>query len=150
MTKRQRPCDPASGDGPDSATDPASQCTAVTGTPVAVDPNANTIKCQGGRLVVQNNNTGPDRECTQRHEEQHKQDWETRYGPDLCTGVDDGKLPLSGEGYDEFLRQSECRAYRVGKACREQLLTTASAADKPAIEQAIARDEAQLAANSCD
>ncbi|KHD07629.1 hypothetical protein PN36_04040 [Candidatus Thiomargarita nelsonii] len=149
MTNRQRPCDPASGDGPTSATDPRATCRIVTGTPVAVGTSANTIKCQGGRLVVQNNNSGPDRECTQRHEEQHKRDWETRYGPDLCVGVTNGHLPVGGDGYAEFLRQSECRAYQVGKSCRQTLLATASAADRPLIQRAIVRDDAQLGSNSC-
>lgn len=120
----------------------------VIGSPVAIPGNINSIVCRGGRLVVQNNNTGPDSACTQAHENQHVTDWKARYGENLCSGVSDGSLPAGGEGYAEFLRQSECRAYRVGKACRENLLKTASAADKPAIQRAINRDNAQLRANS--
>jgi hypothetical protein len=121
----------------------------VTGTPVAIPATDNSIICQGGVLVVQNNNTGPDRACTNAHESSHMADWKARYGNNLCAGVPDGQLPLGGDGYDEFLRQSECKAYRAGKACRQALLTTASAADTPAIQSAIARDDAQLTANGC-
>jgi hypothetical protein len=28
---------------------------------------------------------------------------------------------LGGPGYDEFLKQSECKAYKAGKACRESI-----------------------------
>jgi hypothetical protein len=121
----------------------------VTGTPVAIDATSNSVICKGGAPEVQNNNSGPDRACTQAHENSHIADWKGRYGDDFCSGVPDGSLPLGGDGYDEFLRQSECKAYKVGKACRENLLLTASDADKPAIQSAIDRDNAQIAANSC-
>ncbi|WP_089729126.1 PAAR domain-containing protein [Candidatus Thiosymbion oneisti] len=122
----------------------------VTGIPVAIPANANSIVCRNERLVVQNNNSGPDSACTQAHEEQHIRDWKERYGENLCQGISDGHLPVGGDGYDEFLRQSECRAYRVGKACRENLLGTAPDEDKPAIQRGIDRDDVQLRSNSCD
>lgn len=121
----------------------------VAGTPVAVDSGANTIVCRAGNLVVQNKNNGPDRACTEAHEGSHIADWKGRYGENLCVGVPDGQLPLGGPDYSEFLRESECKAYKVGKACRERLLQTAAEADKPAIRDAIARDDAQLVANRC-
>ncbi len=121
----------------------------VRGTPTPIDAGMNSIVCRAGRLVVQNNNTGPDRQCTQAHEESHIADWEGRYGQNLCQGVPDGQLPVGGDGYAEFLRQSECRAYRVGKTCRERLLRSAAEADKPAIRNAITRDDQQLRANRC-
>ena len=77
-------------------------------------------------------------------------DWKQRYGEDLCKGVSDGNLPVGGDGYDEFLRQSECKAYKVGKACREKALETAADADKPGIQNGIDRDKAQLTSHSCD
>jgi hypothetical protein len=98
---------------------------------------------------VQNNNSGPDRDCTQAHEENHAKDWKKRYGENLCQGVSDGLLPVGGDGYEEFLRQSECKSYRIGRACRKKLLKTASNADKPAIRKAIERDNAQLKKNKC-
>jgi hypothetical protein len=100
-------------------------------------------------LVTQINNTGPDRSCSQAHESSHMADWKARYGDNLCAGVPDGQLPVGGDGYAEFLRQSECKAYKVGKACRENLLKTASEADKPAIKAGITRDDAQMAVHSC-
>jgi hypothetical protein len=121
----------------------------VVGTPAPIDPGSNSIICRAGNLVVQNNNSGPDRACTQAHESSHITDWKARYGDNLCVGVPDGQLPVGGPGYAEFLRQSECKAYRVGKACRENLLRTAPAADRPAIQAGIDRDNAQLAGNRC-
>jgi len=150
MTGRTTPSDPASDNGGAPIDGTTTPCPFVTGTPVAIPPDSNSIVCQGGSLTVQNNNSGPDRECTQAHEEQHKRDWEGRYGENLCDGVSDGNLPVGGDGYSEFLRQSECDSYRVGKACRENLLASAEDADKPAIQAGIDRDDAQLAANSCD
>jgi hypothetical protein len=134
--------------------DPVQQCVSIpletTGVPAAIPSTLNSIVCRGGRLVVQNTNTGPDRACTQAHEEQHIADWKARYGKNLCSGVSDGSLPVGGDGYADFLRQSECKAYRIGKACRQKLLETASDADKPAIRRAIARDDIQLRSNSCE
>jgi hypothetical protein len=122
----------------------------VQGTPTPIPPGDNSIICKGGTLVVQNNNNGPDRSCTQAHENSHIQDWKDRYGDNCCSGVPDGSLPLGGDGYAEFLRQSECKAYRVGKACRQNLLTTAADADKPAIQAGINRDDANLQSHNCD
>ncbi len=149
LTGTEAPCDPFSDGGSDSSGGSTASCTPVQGTPVAVSTTANTIKCESGNLVVQNNNSGPDRACTDAHESSHMEDWKARYGDDLCDGVSDGELPLGGDGYDDFLRQSECKGYRVGKTCREGMLESASDADRPAIDSAIARDEAQIAAN-CD
>jgi hypothetical protein len=104
---------------------------AIVGTPSPIPPNMNSIVCQRGELVVQNNNSGPDRSCTQTHESSHLADWKARYGNNLCASVPDGRLPVGGSGYDEFLRQLECKAYKVGKECREQLLSKATDADKP-------------------
>ena len=121
----------------------------VAGTPVAIPPTSNSIVCRSGSLTVQNNNNGPDRACTQAHESSHMQDWKNRYGDDLCSGVADGSLPVGGDGYDEFLRKSECKAYAVGKACRTTQLTTAPDADKPAIQSGIDRDNAQRTSLHC-
>ena len=125
-------------------------CEKAKGTPAAIGSRINSIVCMNGNLVVQNNNAEPDRACTQAHEGSHIQDWKDRYGEDLCKGVPDGRLPVGGEGYHEFLRQSECKAYKVGKACREKLLTSADDKDKAAIQNGIDRDNAQIKSNKCD
>jgi hypothetical protein len=116
---------------------------------VDIDPTSDSIVCKGGQLTAQINDTGPDKACTRAHEESHMADWKGRYGNDLCKGVKDGQLPLGGDGYDEFLRQSECKAYKVGKACREKMLKGASDADKVIIQRGIDRDDAQLKENKC-
>jgi uncharacterized Zn-binding protein involved in type VI secretion len=126
----------------------APQETKVVGHPAAIDADANSIICKAGVLVVQNNNTGPDKSCTEAHESSHIADWKGRYGNDLCKGVPDGSLPVGGDGYDEFLNKSECKAYKVGKACREKLLKKAAAGDKTAIQDAIDRDDDQIS-NYC-
>jgi hypothetical protein len=120
------------------------------GEPTPIPAGDNSIVCHGGDLIVQNNNSGPDSTCTQQHESSHIGDWKGRYGNILCQGVADGSLPTGGPGYDEFLRTSECRAYRIGKACRVALLATATDADKPAIQTGINRDDAQLAGHHCN
>lgn len=121
-------------------------CAGKIHAPVTVvsDPNANTIVCKAGQLEVQNNNAGPDRDCTHKHEASHAADWKDRYGDDLCKGVPDGKLPVGGDGYDEFLKESELKAYKVGLSCREELLKSASDKDKPAIQKAIDRDKVMI------
>ncbi len=140
---------PSSGSGASSPVSSTTTPCPVRGTPAPIPPRDDSIVCRGGNLVAQINDTGPDRACTQAHEEQHMRDWRQRYGENLCQGVSDGQLPLGGDGYTEFLRQSECRAYRVGKQCRENALRTAADADKPTIQRGIDRDNAQLRANSC-
>jgi hypothetical protein len=109
-----------------------------------------SIVCKGGKLVVQNPSHGPDRGCSQAHEESHLKDWIDRYGSGLCKGVKDGYLPTGGEGYVEFLRQSECKAYKVGKECREKLLKKCPAKDVAAIIGGLDRDNADLKKNNCD
>jgi len=139
------------GKNPDKPSDcgATTSCPKVRGTPVTIPTSSNSIVCRGRRLVVQNNNSGPDRACTQAHEESHIADWKERYGDNLCEGVPDGQLPVGGDGYTEFLRESECKAYRVGKTCRENSLRTAADSDKPAIQASINRDNAQLRSNRC-
>ena len=119
----------------------------VVGTPAPIPPGDDSIVCRGGALTTQINDTGPDRACTVAHEETHIADWKGRYGENLCVGVADGSLPLGGPGYDAFIKQSECKAYRVGKACREKAILTAADADKPRIQAGIDRDNDQIAAN---
>ena len=119
----------------------------VAGVPQPIDPTSDSIVCSGGALVTQINDTRPDKHCTVAHENSHIADWKARYGENLCVGVADGQLPLGGPGYDEFIKKSECKAYRVGKACRETAIVAAPAADQPIIQAGIDRDNAQIALN---
>jgi hypothetical protein len=122
----------------------------VKGTATAIPPGDTSIVCKSQAVVTQGTDTGADKACSEAHERSHIQDWKSRYGNDLCKGVPDGSLPTGGDGYDEFLRKSECKAYKVGKDCRTKQLTTAAAADKPEIQAGIDRDNAQLTSNHCD
>ncbi|MDM5181540.1 RHS repeat-associated core domain-containing protein, partial [Massilia sp. DJPM01] len=92
-----------------------------------------TIMCDGkGNYVIVNNDHGSTRECTQRHEETHVKDYQKRYGVNSCMGVDaqgkpvprpKGTLPSHVVGNVDniqFMRQTECNAYRAGKTCRQQ------------------------------
>jgi RHS repeat-associated protein len=114
------------------------------------DPNDNTIICYNGKLTIQNKNKGPDRKCTGVHEYTHLQDWLKRYGDDVCKGQKNGTTPVGGDGYDEFLRQSECKAYKAGKKCREDLLKNCNEKDRDAIQRGIDRDNEQLKKHKCD
>jgi hypothetical protein len=150
-------CNPSSPKSPADVTTPVcgpvpcppTASPPVTGTPTPVSPNINSVVCQGGKLVVQNNNSGPDRACTQAHEENHVKDYKQRFGENLCQGVNDGSCPQGGDGWHEFYVQTECESYRIGMECRQNLLKTASDADKPAIQAAIERDAAQLYELGC-
>lgn len=142
------------GNGSKSAGSTTTPCAAspaapavVAGVPQPIDPTSDSIVCRGGKLVTQINDTRPDKHCTVAHEDSHIADWKARYGENLCVGVADGQLPLGGPGYDEFIKKSECKAYRIGKACREKAIVTAATADKPIIQAGIDRDNAQIALN---
>ena len=154
MSDGKAPATPASvgGGGPGGGCvapcpNPPAVPAVVAGTPAPIPPGDDSIVCKGGKLTTQINDTGPDKACTVAHEESHMADWKARYGENLCVGVADGSLPLGGPGYDAFIKQSECKAYRVGKACRENAIKTAADADKPRIQAGIDRDNAQIAVN---
>jgi RHS repeat-associated protein len=112
-----------------------------------VDPDglaASTIQCDGkGDYEVVNVNKGCDANCSRAHEESHIADWKAKYGADSCRNKKKGYLPHSGPGYDAFLKQSECKAYRIGKACREQQLNIGCKC--AALESGIMRDNSYIA-----
>ena len=89
-------------------------------------------------------NVGPDRSCTIAHETQHARDYYARYGAALCIGVPNGTLPTGGPNFDAFLKLSECKAFKVGKACRERLQRTCPPADRPIINAGIDRDNEEI------
>ena len=74
----------------------------------------------------------------------HKKDWEERYGPDLCKGVKDGHLPVGGDGYEKFRKESECKAHKAGLECREKLRKTCDPDDLSQVIAGIIRDKAYL------
>lgn len=87
----------------------------------------NTIICDGkGDYVVHIGNAHPYgvKDCTQKHEEQHVRDWKKRW-PNGCKKADGtnqpyGYLPTGGDGYDAFLKDSECAAWKIGLTCNEE------------------------------
>jgi RHS repeat-associated protein len=116
------------------------------------DPNGmlpidSTIQCNGDRTngdyEVVNLNPGCDRKCTQVHEESHIADWKQRYGAGSCRNRPRGFLPTAGPDYDAFRKQSECKAYKAGKACREKLMCKCG----PGIRSGIDRDKRQIESN---
>jgi len=116
-----------------------------------MDPNDNTLICYNGKLTIQNKNRGPDRKCTGEHEYSHLQDYLKQFGDDVCKGQKNGTQPVGGDGWEEFRRQSECKAYKAGKKCREDLLKNCpSQADKDAIQQGIDRDNEQMKKEKCN
>jgi len=79
--------------------------------------------------------------CAQ-HEQSHIKDWEQRF-PNGCKNADgtskkdDTQVPTGGEGYDDFLRQSECKAYKIELACEQKLQETAGKDCKPDIDSIV-------------
>jgi hypothetical protein len=91
--------------------------------------SSNTIICDGsGSLTVHESTNYPYgvQECTVKHENVHKQDWYDRYGKDVCKGRKMGDLPHfdppGKQAYSAFLKASECKAWKVGEACRKEKL----------------------------
>ncbi len=89
----------------------------------------NTIICDGsGSLKIHEatNYMHGVQECTRKHEGQHRKDWYARYGADICRGRANGDLPHydpPGKGtYADFLKKSECKAWKVGQKCRKEKL----------------------------
>jgi hypothetical protein len=83
------------------------------------------------------------RDCVRGHEESHIRDWQGRW-PNGCKN-DDGtsraagaRVPTGGDGYADFLRQSECRAYTGEVPCGERLLASATDECKPTVESQLA------------
>lgn len=95
------------------------------GRPVKPGSTRNTIKCQGGVLVVSIGSPKNIKEidsCIRAHENVHVQDWYAHYGNNVCQGVSDGRLPVGGNGYKAFLYGSEIKAYQAEIDCLEDNL----------------------------
>jgi len=125
----------------------------VVGTPIAINPNEDTIECRGGILRMHLGRTqkgNSDRACTAAHEAVHLQDFTDRYGPNLCKGVPDGQLPQGGPGFADFQRQTECNAYQAGLQCRLNQNCDGSPIDALRRQIGIQRDENEIAKLGCN
>jgi RHS repeat-associated protein len=90
-----------------------------------------TIRCDGKGptgdyevVMTDEQKAGCDAECIRAHEESHIADWKERYGKDSCRNKRKGFLPgflYWDPAYREFHRRSECKAYKVFKACAQKL-----------------------------
>lgn len=83
------------------------------------------------------------------HEFSHLEDWLKRYGEDVCKGQKNGTTPVGGDGYDEFLRQSECKAYKADKKCFQDLLKKCNPKDKGALQKEIDLSNSKLKEYKC-
>lgn len=110
-----------------------SQQSALAATPRPHN-GAATIKCVSGDYAVDLGawaGTSCDRpDCVTVHEESHKKDWKKRW-PNGCKQADgsnqpDGYLPLGGDGYAAFLKQSECDAHIADLKCAADKLKAAT------------------------
>ncbi len=124
------------------------------GTPQKNNGKTDTINCQGGKLTLHIGHTptepASEYDCTVAHEEIHIADWIAFYGNDVCKGVADGYLPAGGAGYPDMLKKSECKAYKVGKQCRDEALGLCPEADaREALEKGAERDEREMKARGC-
>lgn len=89
----------------------------------------NTIICDGSGSLGIHESTSYSygvQDCTRQHESSHRSDWYARYGNEICKGRAKGDLPNftpSGKvPYADFLKSSECTAWKVGQTCRKEKL----------------------------
>lgn len=89
----------------------------------------NTIMCDGsGSMTIHEATNYPygQQECTRKHEQVHVQDWYARYGKDVCKNRARGDLPhgnpSGAPSYADFLKTSECSAWKVTEDCRKEKL----------------------------
>jgi hypothetical protein len=89
----------------------------------------NTIICDGSGSLTIHEATSYEhgvQDCTRSHENSHKGDWYGRYGEDICKGRSKGDLPhfnpQGKEAYADFLKASECTAWKIGQTCRNEKL----------------------------
>jgi RHS repeat-associated protein len=108
--------------------------------------DASTIQCDGNGengdyevVLTPADKADCDAACTTAHEKSHIADWKKRYGNDSCRNKPKGYRPQVGPNYLQFLWKSECTAYGVGKACRENLPCSCKAG-----KQRIAGDNRQI------
>ncbi len=102
-----------------------------------------TIECQSGDYVVKLNDWAGKpcgiSDCVTVHESSHIVDWRGRW-PNGCkkddgTNQADGYLPTGGDGYDEFLKKSECTAHTKDLDCAEAKLKDAKGECKNKLEK---------------
>jgi len=102
-----------------------------------------TIECQSGDYVVKLNDWAGKpcgiSDCVTVHESSHIDDWRGRW-PSGCkkddgTNQADGYLPTGGDGYDEFLKKSECTAHTKDLDCAEAKLKDAKGECKTKLEK---------------
>ena len=83
--------------------------------------------------------------CVRQHEQSHATDWAGRW-PDGCKGKKDGdQIPLGGDGYAAFLKQSECTAYGVEENCISPIEKTATGTCKGTLTAHLKDTQAQKA-----
>jgi hypothetical protein len=112
-----------------------------------------TIQCEAGAYVVKLNDWAGKpcgiSDCATVHESSHIVDWQARW-PKGCKKADgtnqaDGYLPVGGDGYDEFLKKSECTAHTKDLDCAEAKLKSASGDCKTKLESYVKLTKAQKA-----
>lgn len=101
-----------------------------------------TITCESGDYVVKLNDWAGKpcgiSGCVTVHESSHIDDWRGRW-PKGCkkddgTNQADGYLPTGGDGYDAFLKKSECTAHTKDLDCAEAKLKSATGDCKTKLE----------------
>ena len=116
--------------------------------------------CKGGQLVIDMGNQAgaPDAACTVAHEQTHIDDLKNKYGPNICRGAPDGTTPLPATADESaFMVMTECKAYKAGQACREDMLQCHHLGqphyndnDLSHIADGLSRDEGKIASLLCD
>ncbi len=112
-----------------------------------------TIECESGDYVVKLNDWAGKpcgiSGCVTVHESSHIDDWRSRW-PKGCKKADgtnqaDGYLPTGGDGYDAFLKTSECTAHTKDLDCAEAKLKSATGDCKTKLESYVKLTKAQKA-----
>lgn len=118
--------------------------------------NKNTIICDGcGNLVVHEATKYPYgvQDCTRKHEQSHIKDWKRRYGSNICEGRKKGDLPHYNfskwkfwkSSYKDFLKKSECKAWKIGLKCREKKLKDCCSDKNPSACEKFVKDKVKQA-----
>ena len=116
--------------------------------------SAGTIQCDGKgeyEIILSEEQKGAcDAECAKAHEQSHIADWKQQFGNDSCRNKPRGYRPgfFMDPAYREFVRKSECKAYRVSLACDRTLLKN-SCSCKETAKHDINRDERQFDVYHC-
>jgi RHS repeat-associated protein len=111
---------------------------------------AGTIQCDGKGeyeiILSKEQQSACDVEWAKAHERAHIDDYKKRFGNDSCRNKPRGYVPgfYMDPAFREFVRKSECHAYKVGKVCDQKLLKSSCPNCKSTARYDIRRDNREI------